>query len=244
MTGKSSLRGTWATPKECHTTTSSPSRFRLASVHLGSPSLPSPWTVKSPDGYRSSSLCWVTHRCLVAKAPFCETADDGAVSRVGWDGPKAKGMSLYAVGLPLKGLMLLLLLLFAAAALEIFQHRAVSELQLRWALCSSLRMRSSTRKAFPYGLVISSTGSDTRSTSETVLEEWESTAMSRRAQNMCWWIWALTPGATMVPWVGVFALAFACAFPCSCSSLESRLVDSSPDSLILKSMQPSCLKCQ
>ena len=59
-----------------------------------------------------------------------------------------------------------------------------------------------------------------------------STAMSSRAQNICWWCWAFTPGATRVPNSG------------SDSPWLSWLVLSSPVSLISYSIVPSCWKYQ
>mmetsp|Transcript_11627 Transcript_11627/g.54159 ORF Transcript_11627/g.54159 Transcript_11627/m.54159 type:complete len:258 (+) Transcript_11627:147-920(+) len=229
MHGKSSGRGTWATPNACHSTTSPPSSppsNRSALVHAGSPWPGSPWGVNSPAGKRSSSACGVTHRFLVANSPLAVTAQSEPVSSTGCAGPRVNGTSLYPTDWDVMGLM--------TDGLETLQVLALVWSHTRTAPPSVASRVLTGPNALAKGSPIPSaapTHPVTRSTSSTTLLV-PSTSTSRRAQNMCWCTWAFTPGATNTPCLG------------ASSPAERRLVESIPESLISYSMLPSWLKYQ
>lgn len=126
-------------------------------------------------------------------------------------------------GLPLMGLSLAL---FCTTHVRAFSGAATR------TASASLRSGVTTGpKALPAGLATGSGAAATTSISATELAG-PSTAISSRAQNMCWCVCALTPGATITPWLG--------ALP---SPSDSRLVESSPERRISYSIVPSCCAC-
>mmetsp|Transcript_10823 Transcript_10823/g.35751 ORF Transcript_10823/g.35751 Transcript_10823/m.35751 type:complete len:254 (+) Transcript_10823:177-938(+) len=232
MHGKSSGRGTCATPKQCHSTTSvpvSPPRDRSSFVHAGSPWNGAPCGVNSPAGNRSSSACGVTHRCFVANAPLVLTAHSGPVSRTGCAGPLVKGTSLYPTDSPVIG--------FIEVGFETRHVRAVDWSHTRMACCSETSRVLTGPKALWYGSdspTAFPTHPVTKSTSSTVFAK-PSTSTSKRAQNMCWCTCALTLGATITPCFGL---------PSTRSPADSKFVLNIPDSFISYSKLPSWLKYQ
>src|SRR5262245_25425800 len=65
MTGQSSARGMWVTPRVYQTTMSRSSIGRLALVHFGNPSPSRLKLTYSPEGNISSGLYGVTHKCAL-----------------------------------------------------------------------------------------------------------------------------------------------------------------------------------
>mmetsp|Transcript_7352 Transcript_7352/g.30585 ORF Transcript_7352/g.30585 Transcript_7352/m.30585 type:complete len:240 (-) Transcript_7352:1347-2066(-) len=239
MHGKSSGRGTCATPKACHSTTSPPSSppsDRSALVHAGRPWPLAPWGVNSPAGKRSVSEWGVTHRFLVANKPFVVTAHSGPVSSTGCAAPFVNGTSLYptdsaVMGLIIDGLETLHVLAFCWSHTRIASRSVESRV---FTGPKALANGSPMPAAFPTHPV-------TKSTSSTTLFP-PSTATSSRAQNMCWCTCAFTPGATSTPCLGVPSQSPPS--PSTLSPADRRLVESIPESLISYSMLPSWLKYQ
>src|SRR4051795_2528324 len=190
MTGQSSGRGKWVSPKVCHRTTSASSSGASPETNAGSPAAPGCWLTKSPAGYRSAGSYSVTHRLFVAKVARWWIEDSSAASSTGvcW------GYSAYPTGWPSRLVL-----------------DGLTTCQVRPTVASLGRAASDSRvggvsrgpKGLPYGLV-SLIGSRTASTSCTVLR-CPSTAMSSRAENRCWWNGAPRPGAISV--------AYGCSSP-------------------------------
>ena len=173
---------------------------------------------------------------MVANSPFLVTAHSEPVSSTGCDAPRVNGTSLYPTDSFVMGLI--------TDGLETLQVLALVWSHTRTAARSVASRVFTGPNAFAKGSRIPEalpTHPVTRSTSSTTLFV-PSTSTSRRAQNMCWCTWALTPGATRTPWRG--APSLAPPSPSTLSPAERRLVESIPESLISYSMLPSWLKYQ
>ena len=121
-----------------------------------------------------------------------------------------------------------------------FQTRDFSGAQSRCAVCSVSSVRSTMSKPMPCGLRGPS-GMCAASTSTTRSERppsGQSTVGSRRTMKKCWWMWALRPGASLVPHSG------SPPGPAAASSGKSAWVETMPVSFASKPMVPSWYRFQ